>query len=163
MHHTVTVGDRQWVALPLVVVRRGAAGKADAQPLASLISIGSTGAAQVYEEYERICQLASLDDTACEVAEARHNARLNRYFNVLPFDYNRVQLSVMLSAPRPAAQLRCHHSGAGGCRISWPCEAAIGMRACQIPGRCQIHGSLGWQTRVVPRLRLSYNEIYLLR
>lgn len=56
-----------------------------------------------------MCQLASLDDTACEVAEARHNARLNRYFNVLPFDYNRVQLSVRLSPPpRPAAQLpRC--------------------------------------------------------
>ncbi len=106
-----------------------------------------------------MCQLASLDDTACEVAETRHNARLNRYFNVLPFDYNRVQLSVRLSPP--GLQHNCLAANQGtGCRISWPCKAATGLHTCQIPGRCQTPGSWGLQTGSAPQSRQAYTEIY---
>lgn len=61
------------------------------------------GSVQVFEEYERVCRPAAMDDTPCDVAESRHNIRLNRYFNVLPFDHNRVVLPVSspLTLPLP--------------------------------------------------------------
>lgn len=49
---------------------------------------------QVLDEYDRICRPSALDETPCTVAEQREHASLNRYFNVLPFDYNRVRLTV---------------------------------------------------------------------
>jgi protein tyrosine phosphatase len=49
---------------------------------------------QVLDEYDRVCRPSALDETPCSVAEQRAHSGLNRYFNVLPFDFNRVRLQV---------------------------------------------------------------------
>jgi protein tyrosine phosphatase len=50
----------------------------------------------VLDEYDRVCRPSALDETPCSVAEQRQNASLNRYFNVLPFDFNRVKLQAQV-------------------------------------------------------------------
>jgi len=55
---------------------------------------GSTWLLQILDEYDRVCRPSMLDETPCSVAELRKHADFNRYFNVLPFDYNRVRLRV---------------------------------------------------------------------
>lgn len=51
---------------------------------------------QIMDEYDRVCRPSVLDETPCSVAEQRQHALLNRYFNVLPFDFNRVRLQVQV-------------------------------------------------------------------
>jgi hypothetical protein len=57
----------------------------------------------VLDEYDRVCRPSALDETPCSVAEQRQHSGLNRYFNVLPFDFNRVRLQVGGNAITPAA------------------------------------------------------------
>ena len=49
--------------------------------------------AQALAVYAKLCSQVP-DDVTCTVAESRHNSRFNRYFNVLPYDFNRVVLPV---------------------------------------------------------------------
>ena len=49
------------------------------------------------DEYDRVCRPSALDETPCSVAEQRAHSGLNRYFNVLPFDFNRVRLQVQVA------------------------------------------------------------------
>ena len=53
------------------------------------------------DEYDRVCRPSALDETPCSVAEQRQHSGLNRYFNVLPFDFNRVRLQVVSEAVNP--------------------------------------------------------------
>ena len=57
------------------------------------------------DEYDRVCRPSALDETPCSVAEQRQHSSLNRYFNVLPFDFNRVRLQVGDKAANAIAAL----------------------------------------------------------
>lgn len=56
---------------------------------------------QVRDEFEKLGR-QSWEEQPCSVAKHSLNALSNRYFNVLPFDFNRVVLEVC-----PAAQPFC--------------------------------------------------------
>ena len=65
------------------------------------------------DEYDRVCRPSALDETPCSVAEQRQHLGLNRYFNVLPFDFNRVRLQVGLQGNESHFCLWQHHLRCG--------------------------------------------------